>query len=478
MIRKIFSRRRLEERKPSNSEKDFVPDDEKDFVPKSENKEEETEFASNSEEGGWSSLRHNGPYFESLEREISREECLSYYQKIPSEYHSPTFWSNCPFRRGDLRLSVSNTEKDFGTKSEKEEREVDERIRERHSSCWIDGRRETITTWKMEPPGVFLGRGNHPLRGKFRRRVVPEDVVLNLGEGVRVPKLPPGRRWRGVVHRHGSTWLWSWMDPLLGKWKYVYPNPSSETHMVREIDKFDVARDLKGIITDIRREYTRVLKSHEVDIRDVEMAMVLYLIDRLGIRIGNIGSQTGATTLRKENVTLQPGKRRIRIEFIGKDSILYDREVHAEECLIKSFQRLLAASPHTPYLFPNTTSRDVNQYIQTIDPKLKAKVFRTYNASEIFQRSLMKRSGREGNPMDVFREASIEVAKFCNHRKIGVLRRSLNKYSPSTSITNYIDPRIGVSWAKRNSIPLSKLYSKTLLKRFEWALETPRDFIW
>ena len=410
----------------------------------------------------WTLLRHNGPYFDSIDEEMEQREMISIYQRIPSSYRNKTFWSNCPFPRRELERTLSKNPP----------KELPEGVRELHSTCLVDGREESIATWKMEPPSVFLGRGDHPLRGRFRRRVIPEDVILNLDEGAPVPKLPPGRKWGGVVHQHSSPWLWSWLDPLLEKWKYVYPNPASEQHMIREKEKFDVARSLKEVIKDIRVEYLKVLRNPDEDLKNVELAMILLLIDRLGIRIGNSGSQTGATTLMKSNVVIFPEKRMMKVRFVGKDSIVFDRDIHVEDFVTSWFFTLM--STPGPYLFPQTTSRDVNQYLGSIDPKLKAKVFRTYNASEIFQRGLMK-----GEPsISRFKAAGVEVAVFCNHRKIGILTRAMDQYSPNTSITNYIDPRIGVAWAKRNSIPLSKLYSRGLLKRFEWALNTPEHFLW
>lgn len=46
----------------------------------------------------------------------------------------------------------------------------------------------------------------------------------------------------------------------------------------------------------------------------------------------------------------------------------------------------------------------------------------------------------------------------------------------STSRTNYIDPRICVSWCKNNDIPVEKVYSKTLQEKFKWALDCEDDF--
>ena len=39
----------------------------------------------------------------------------------------------------------------------------------------------------MEPPGLFRGRGDHPKMGKFKRRIYPRDITINIGAS----PLPP-----------------------------------------------------------------------------------------------------------------------------------------------------------------------------------------------------------------------------------------------------------------------------------------------
>jgi DNA topoisomerase-1 len=40
----------------------------------------------------------------------------------------------------------------------------------------------------------------------------------------------------------------------------------------------------------------------------------------------------------------------------------------------------------------------------------------------------------------------------------------------STSKTNYNDPRITVAWCKRFEVPIEKIFPKTLLDKFNWAM--------
>ena len=42
-----------------------------------------------------------------------------------------------------------------------------------------------------------------------------------------------------------------------------------------------------------------------------------------------------------------------------------------------------------------------------------------------------------------------------------------------TSKINYMDPRITVAWCKRKEVPIEKIFNKSLLAKFPWALEVP-----
>lgn len=51
--------------------------------------------------------------------------------------------------------------------------------------------------------------------------------------------------------------------------------------------------------------------------------------------------------------------------------------------------------------------------------------------------------------------------------------------SLGTSKINYIDPRISVKWCKEHDVPLNKIFSKTLLEKFTWAVNSVEaDFDW
>jgi DNA topoisomerase-1 len=52
-------------------------------------------------------------------------------------------------------------------------------IQEEYGYCIMDGHKEKIGNFRTEPPGLFRGRGENPKQGLLKRRIQPEDVVIN-----------------------------------------------------------------------------------------------------------------------------------------------------------------------------------------------------------------------------------------------------------------------------------------------------------
>lgn len=64
-------------------------------------------------------------------------------------------------------------------------KEANEKIREEYGYCLLDNHKERIGNFKIEPPGLFRGRGEHPKQGMLKKRIQPEDVIINCGKSVK-----------------------------------------------------------------------------------------------------------------------------------------------------------------------------------------------------------------------------------------------------------------------------------------------------
>jgi DNA topoisomerase I len=163
-------------------------------------------------------------------------------------------------------------------------KEKNEALLKEYGIAIIDGHKEKIGNFKIEPPGLFRGRGEHPKMGMLKKRIEPEDVVINCSKDSDIPKPPKGHRWKEVRHDNTVTWLASWTENVQNQVKYVMLNPSSKIKGEKDFAKYETARRLKKKIDKIRETYREEWKSKEMRIR--QRAVALYFIDILALRAG------------------------------------------------------------------------------------------------------------------------------------------------------------------------------------------------
>lgn len=171
------------------------------------------------------------------------------------------------------------------TKEEKLElKTINENYVKEYGFCTIDGHKEKIGNFRIEPPGLFRGRGEHPKMGMVKRRVLPNDVVINCSRDSKFPNAPSGHKWKEVRHDNAVSWLASWTENVQNQVKYVMLNPSSKLKGEKDYMKYETARRLKDHIGEIRDKYREEWKSKEMKVR--QRAVALYFIDKLALRAG------------------------------------------------------------------------------------------------------------------------------------------------------------------------------------------------
>ena len=52
----------------------------------------------------------------------------------------------------------------------KSDKAAEAEIKKLHGHCIMDGHKQNITNYKIEPPALFRGRGDHPNLGRVKRR--------------------------------------------------------------------------------------------------------------------------------------------------------------------------------------------------------------------------------------------------------------------------------------------------------------------
>jgi hypothetical protein len=118
------------------------------------------------------------------------------------------------------------------SKEEKEKlKEKKDKEEEIYKFALVDGKEQPTGNFRIEPPGIFLGRGCHPLAGKIKERVFPEDIIINIDEKSKIPPMPSfykNHNWKDVIHDNTLIWLASWKDNITGKMKYVWLGAKSD----------------------------------------------------------------------------------------------------------------------------------------------------------------------------------------------------------------------------------------------------------
>jgi len=257
------------------------------------------------------------------------------------------------------------------------EREAKDREKVKYGTARIDGLNHDVKNFQVPPPALFMGRGKHPKNGCIRRRIEPEDITINIMEHVASPIQPPtGREWAGVVHNQKSSYLVSWCDSVTGERQYINVAESSLAKSAADILKFDTARELGPKIESIRSGYRSML-AESSPVRQ-QMAIVSYLVLEYAIRAGHEKDESGADTvgvctLRKEHLSfVHPST--IKFSFLGKDSIPYERAHVVESEIYDALQKICENLQTNDAIFDQIDPSTMNNYLQSIMPKLTMKV--------------------------------------------------------------------------------------------------------
>ncbi|EHY59729.1 DNA topoisomerase 1 [Exophiala dermatitidis] len=288
--------------------------------------------------------------------------------------------------------------------------------------CIWDGKKQKVGNFRVEPPGLFRGRGEHPKTGKVKTRVMPEQVTLNIGKEAKVPPPPEGHKWKEIKHDKQGTWLAMWQENINGNYKYVMLAANSDIKGQSDYKKFEKARELKKHIDRIRQDYRKDLKSELM--ADRQKATAMYLIDQFALRAGNEKGEdeadtVGCCSLKYEHITLR-APNTVIFDFLGKDSIRFHEEFEVDPQVFKNL-KIFKKPPKKEGddIFDRLTTTQLNNHLKNYMPGLTAKVFRTYNASYTMSKLLseMRSEGSVAEKVKDFNDANRKVAILCNHKR-------------------------------------------------------------
>ena len=361
-----------------------------------------------------------------VQDKVFQKNFLTDFAKTFGKKYSKLELSDVDFKNAFDLVDKEKDAKELLTKEEKKalavkRKELREEMKAKFGKGMMDNKEVEIANYMAEPPGIFIGRGEHPLRGKWKPKISAKDVTLNLGKEA---KIPPGD-WGKIVHDKESMWMASWTDILTQKRKYVWLADTAGIKQDRDKAKYDKAKMLAGEIENVKNKIVKDMQSKVPKVRRI--STVCWLIYRTAMRVGDEkdpdeADTVGATTLRKEHVELTPDA--IKFDFLGKDSVRWQETVPAvgnDKQFHENLKELTAKIKPSDEIFGNLTSRDVNEYYKTVVNGLTAKVFRTYSASTVVSKYLNENGDiKNGSPMEKLyhaKLANLEAAIMCNHKR-------------------------------------------------------------
>jgi DNA topoisomerase-1 len=310
-----------------------------------------------------------------------------------------------------------------------------------------------------------------------------------------------------------------WQDKLTGKIKYVWFSDSAFLKQRKEQEKFDKADKLGNVIPKVEEYIVKNLDAEDDERR--RLATVCWLIFELNLRVGDEkdpgeADTVGAITLRCEHIKIE--RDVLHFDFLGKDSVRWVKSVNAPPIVISNIERYSKTCKE--YLFEGIDSKRVARFLSEQMKGLTAKMFRTWRTTKVVKKCLddcgVKKEDAEYKKVFCAKTANLEAAKIANHKKMIPpnfderlakkqarlkefevqleekskqgkktdtivnriekakldleLTEKTKEYNLGTSLKSYIDPRVYTKWAAKVDFNLERLYSKTLRKKFSWAL--------
>ena len=295
-----------------------------------------------------------------------------------------------------------------------------EASKEKYGYATVDGQRMELGNYNVEPNSIFMGRGKHPWRGRWKEGPRYEDIELNMS--LDAPR--PAGNWKAIVWEPDTMWIARWTDKLSGKKKYVWPGDASLLKQKKDIEKYEKAKVL-------RDELDRVKAHIEVnltvdDLKRRKTATVCYLIDRLKFRVGDEKDEedeadtVGASTLRPEHLCFN-GEGSVTFNFLGKDSVPMNITARLPPKVVDNLRDFAEGCSTDESLFEGINSGHVSDFLKEVVEGLSAKVFRTLYATDAVSGKLATETVRPDQPIYVKKQAALranlEAAVVLNHKR-------------------------------------------------------------
>merc|ERR1712223_2355799 len=106
-------------------------------------------------------------------KEVFNKNYFKDWRKVMTEKEKEKIrdLSKCDFTEiNEYFKKVSEERKNRSKEEKKAEKVKNEEIAAHYGVCTIDGHEEKVGNFRIQPPGLFRGRGEHPKMGMFKHR--------------------------------------------------------------------------------------------------------------------------------------------------------------------------------------------------------------------------------------------------------------------------------------------------------------------
>ena len=332
-------------------------------------------------------------------------------------------------------------------KAGKEKNKEKNKIRkDKYGYAIVDGKKEPLQSWVLEPEGIYAGRPGCPYTGYWKSAVTAEDVILNTNSEKHPLLIQDGEEIKYINKEGKSLWHNEWRPEShhCADYPSVIGVPNAKGGMIKVYSStrkkimFSAKSSVKqeGQIkkyeagAELGESYGKVLKAVQSDFtskksKDLGTTIAVFLLFEKGIRIGEKKATTNGT---KGLLSLVWGKdvkrsgNKIKFDFLGKDSVHDVSEIETEyaekiEAHWKEFGQL------------KTDKDSIKAYVGAIvpgldgvfSPKLARTAVAAYTMTNALEAATKKFKITKDSPIALkkiaFEEANMEVAKRLNHQR-------------------------------------------------------------
>lgn len=339
--------------------------------------------------------------------------------------------------KAELEKKREETQLFFSTMTREEKKAYREKIAAekkekllKETECTFNGKIQHLAAPVIEVGGLFMGRGDLPLKGAWKIDIVPEDVTINwLSKDKDVPEPPAGHHWKEVTHKSTLN-AWTYQFHLLGfDSDRIYLNkkcaldPKSDAKTNLTTSRFDTARTLSQKWDELHKmQYDDLSKTEKTDL---QRALAIWLVMETGIRVGTEHSEEfdngtkGICLLEVGDMIIGPDF--LDLDFYGKDSVHYANKLeNIDAKVIDGFKKITDGKAKNELIFDKINEGFLNDYLKNYIKELTFKSFRTSLGSKIlveyFRENPVKPNMTEAQKLQLFKNANLLVAKKLNHQ--------------------------------------------------------------